>query len=70
LADPLEEQLTQQGLKFKKEDASIFQLDMEALDRLRVRGLLVDSQADKVRQKLHKKIVAHIAKCEKLRVKK
>ena len=69
LADPLEDQLTQQGLRFKKEDVEHFQLDMEALDRLRVMGLIVDSQAEKVRQKLHKKIVAHVAKYEGLKVK-
>jgi len=70
LADSTEDQLKQQKLKYNKTDAEQFQFDMESMDRLRVRGLLTDSQTEKVRQKLYKRIVAHVAKCEGMKVKK
>lgn len=56
----LSEQLDSQEIKYKTEDVLHFQLDADAITRLRVRGLLSDGETDKVRRKLTKRITDHI----------
>lgn len=70
LCDPLEKQLKDQGLKFKKQDVQEFQEYMDAIEHLRCGLLLPEGQVEKIRLRLHRKIVSHVAKCEKLKIKK
>lgn len=63
LSDPLSEQLDRQGLKYGKKQIAIFEAEREAINTLRFgSGLLTDGMIDKILPKLHKKIVAHVAK--------
>lgn len=60
LAEPLADQLRQQGLLIGREKCSRFQSDMDASARLSVRGLLSDSEATKVRRRLLKAILSEV----------
>lgn len=62
LSDSLEDQLTKQGFNFDKKEVDHFQQDIDALNRLRIRGYIIDSQIDKISQKLFNKIKSHITK--------
>jgi hypothetical protein len=68
LADSVREQLKSQGFKFDKNEVSHFEKDVDALNRLRIRGYLNDSSTDKATKKLYNKIQAHVAKVNKLKV--
>jgi len=63
LSEPLDKQLDKQGLKYDKKKIAEFQEELEAVNILRFgSGLLTDSMVDKILPKLHKKIMAHVAK--------
>ena len=63
LSDPLDKQLEKQGLKYDKKKIAQFEAEREAVNTLRFgSGLLTDSMVDKILPKLHKKIIAHVAK--------
>lgn len=56
LAPPLREQMKEQGVPIDDNAAEHLERDIDAVNRLRVRGLLPDSQAHKVHQKIMRKI--------------
>ena len=60
MADPLKDQLKSQGLKMGAEKCNHFQLDIDALIRLSIRGVLCDSDANRTRRKLMKRILAEV----------
>ncbi len=62
ISDKLSKQLKDQKFKFNKDNVNHFEEDIEAMNRLRIRGYLTDSVADKVRAKLYKKIEKHVMK--------
>jgi hypothetical protein len=63
LSDPLDKQLDKQGLKYNKKKIAQFEAEREAINTLSFgSGLLTDSMVDKILAKLHKKIIAHVAK--------
>ena len=69
LSDTLEKQLDQQGLKYDKYKIKQFEKEREAVNTLRFGSrLLTDSMVDKIWPKLHKKIITHVAKANKLNV--
>jgi hypothetical protein len=69
LSDPISKQLKTQGFKFDAKKVKIFEDEMEAINVLRFgSNLLTDSMVDKIIPKLYKKIVAHVAKENKLSV--
>lgn len=70
MSKPLSKQLTAQGFKFKPETVKLFQLEIDAVNRLRFGSeLLTDSMIDKILPKLHKAIVKHVCKENKLTIK-
>lgn len=60
LCPKIKYQITEQGYTFDKDHIEHFQKDADALDRLRIRGLISHSEAEKATKKLVKKIAAHI----------
>jgi len=63
MAVKLSSQLEKQGFKFNEKQVTIFQKEMDCVNQLRFHShLLTDSMVDKCFQKLHKVIVAHVAK--------
>lgn len=71
LSEPLSEQLSKQNFKYDEKKVAYFQKELDAINTLRFgTGLLTDSMVDKILPKLHKAIVAHVAKQEGLKVKK
>lgn len=63
ISDPLNKQLDKQGFKYNKKVIADFEEERKAINILRFgSGLLTDSMLEKVIFKLHKKIVAHVAK--------
>lgn len=63
LAPKLSMQLKKQKFKFDEKKVAIFQKEMDCVNQLRFHSnLLTDSMVDKCFQKLHKAIVAHVAK--------
>lgn len=61
MSPKISEQLETQGYKYKAEEIAHFQRDVDAVVRLRVRGLLPAGQVDKCFQKLINKITFHVA---------
>src|SRR5690606_37308260 len=57
LAEPLARQIEDQGLAIDPTKCEHLQLDIHAANRLFVRGALSDSEYDKVRRRLMKKII-------------
>lgn len=69
LSDPIAKQLDKQGFKYDKEKIEVFQREITAINTLRFGSeLLTDSLVEKILPKLHKKIVAHIAKANRASV--
>lgn len=60
LADPIEQQLLSQNLPYIPEAVRHFQLDLDAIIRLAVHGLLPDSQRRQLQHKLFKRIFNHV----------
>lgn len=58
----IREQLIEQGFTFENNEIEHFQKDADAITRLRVRGLIPDSQIDKMNKKLINKIASCISK--------
>ena len=62
-SEPLDKQIDKQGLKYDKKKIAQFEKERDAVNTLRFgSGLLTDSMIDKILPKLHKKVMAHIAK--------
>ncbi len=71
IAPDLSKQLKQQGFKYSATQVKTFEREIEALNQLRFGScLLTDTLFDKLTTKLYKKIVSHVAKVNKLQVKK
>lgn len=70
MSEPISKQLKTQGFKFNKETIKDFQEEINAINVLRFSesDLLTDKMLDKIIPKLHKKIVQHVAKQNKLSV--
>jgi hypothetical protein len=63
MCEPLTDQLDKQNFKYDFKKMSQFEEERNAINTLRFgSGLLTDSMVDKILQKLHKKIIAHVAK--------
>ena len=56
LSDKLLDQLSAQGLMADLEDIKLWQLDVDALNRLAIRGYVSESVAARARQKIMKRI--------------
>jgi len=67
LADPIGEQIKEQGYKFDKKTVDGFQQMIDAANTLRFGSLIPDSVFGKIIEKLHKKIVSHVVKQNKLK---
>ena len=67
LADSLKKQLKEHGLKFDYVEIEKFEMCKESISTLYIQGLLTESQKIKFVNKLHSKIVRHVAKCENLK---
>ncbi len=71
LCEPISKQLKKQGFKFNSEKIKDFEKQVDAINTLRFgSGVITDSMMDKIGPKLYKKIVDHVAKENKLVVKK
>lgn len=55
-SDPLADQLTRQNFEFDADEAKHWQLDMEAISRLRCRGVITPSAGGKAYDKLAARI--------------
>lgn len=60
IAPPLHKQLEKQGFKYGKAKVKVLEGDITAFNRLRIRGYLPDSVADKVSQRLFNAIKDHV----------
>ena len=60
MADPLKDQLRQQGLHMNAGKCGHFQRDMDAINRLLIRGMASDSEGTKIRRRLLKSILEEI----------
>lgn len=60
MGDKLSKQLSSQGFQFDNNKLSHFQKDVDALNRVRIRGLLPQSLVKKGEQKLFKSITLHL----------
>lgn len=67
VSDKLSVQLNKQNLKFDSETVENFEKALDGLFRLRMLGVLLDSQYDKILPKIHNKIMAHIIKNNKVK---
>jgi hypothetical protein len=67
LADDLSIQLKDQGLKYDPKTIENFEKALDGLVRLRFLGVVIDSQYNKILPKLHKKIMQHVAKANKMK---
>ena len=70
MCEPFAKQLQGQNVKFNAETVKGFQDQLHAFHTLRFSDLITDSMADKIIAKLHKKIMAHVAKQNKSKVTK
>lgn len=69
LSPSLDEQLDRQGFKYNKKKIKLFEAERQAINTLRFgSGLLTDGMVNKILRKLHKKIIAHVAKANGLSV--
>ena len=51
LADPIKKQLKAQGIDLSAKDSKALQSDVDAINRLRIRGLLTDAEGRKACQR-------------------
>lgn len=68
MAPKLSVQIRAQKMKFDKEEVAYFQKQVDALNLLRFADVLPDSAFDKAFGKLHKNVMKHIAKENKLKL--
>ncbi len=67
ISNSLSKQLKNQGFKFNRGKINIFQREINAINQLRFGScLLTGSMVDKLFQKLHNKIVAHLEEENKI----
>lgn len=59
----IESQLEVQGFSFRPDRINHYQQDADAITRLKIRGLLPESQFDKCYRRLIKKIGKHCESC-------
>lgn len=55
-------QIASQDLKYDIDEIDHLQRDVDAMNRLRIRGYIPDGQIAKLNQKIFKKITAHVNK--------
>lgn len=60
MSDPLIKQLRKQKFLFDEDTVDHFQKDIDAFNRLRIRGYLTTSETKNVNDKLFKKITQHL----------
>lgn len=60
LSDPISTQLRQQGFKFNVKEIMHLQEDLQAIQRLRIKGYVGDALSGKLYDKLFKKISKHL----------
>lgn len=69
LCESVSKQLNKQGFKYDKKKIQQFEKELDAIHTLRFgSGLITDSLFEKLLPKLHKKIVSHVAKENKMKV--
>lgn len=68
LSPPLKEQIKKYGLDFDENTIASYEDCRDAIHILMFSDLLTDSIKDKLSMKLHKKIMAHLAKKNKKKV--
>lgn len=69
LAEGVASQLKQQKFKYDSKEVEHFQMCVNALLRLRFADLITDQQHEKIQMRLYRKIVSHVCKVNKLKVK-
>ena len=65
-APPIPEQIKTQGFKFDNDKAIYFEKLRESINHLRLSNLLTETSASKMIAKLHKQVVAHVNRKNKL----
>lgn len=69
LYESISKQLDKQGFKYNKKKIQQFEKEREAINTLRFgSGIISDKMVEKIIPKLHKKIVSHVAKENKMKV--
>lgn len=56
------DQLIKQGVKVTKKECEHFQKDVDSLNRLRIRGLITDSESHKANQRFMKMLTKELEK--------
>lgn len=64
-ADPIGKQIRAHGYKISTKDAATFDKSAFSITWLKMRGLISEGQTDKLRNKLGRKIIAHVFKTNK-----
>jgi hypothetical protein len=65
LASPIEQQLAAQGLKLENENqVARFQKTMDSLACLKIHGMITDSEAARVRDRIGKAVFARVVEIE------
>lgn len=62
LADPIGKQLSKQGLSYTIKVIGEFQKDADAVTRLKWNKLIAEKEANKVRNKIYRKVKSHVQK--------
>lgn len=68
MSDSISKQLRSQKLKFSKDKVSQFEKQIDAVHRLRFGDILTDGMTEKIFTRLHRKIMAHIAKENEMKI--
>lgn len=68
LAEPISEQLKQQGFDFDKEEVADFEDQLRSIIKLYFSDLLTDTMKNKISDKLYKKILRHVTTKNKLQI--
>lgn len=68
MSGSIKEQIDAQGHKYDEKQIANLERQKEAIHVLSFGGLLTDSMRDKLFQKLHKKLMSHLAKMNKMSV--
>lgn len=62
MADSLGIQIMHQGFEFNMDEIEQLQKDVDAMNRLRIRGYIPDGQIGKLNQKIFNRIQSHVQK--------